>query len=206
VTSKLLSGGSDYGIADCDCADDFTCGQHRIRLEDNMTTPNPNPIDELIATVDHLRFQHRKAGRFMVHPETVRELRDHLRREIDDTNYRVLGFELIESTYVEKGRFVPVPDQPAVAVWRDEVPPSHTQMAREVRCTCSYEDSEEMTSHSPLCGVARRKDTGRTPVCTGLTAAFCPVCGTCNCDRDGGMDRIGCPLHGADSRHREGDS
>jgi hypothetical protein len=47
----------------------------------------------------------------------------------------------------------------------------------------------------------------RPPVvrCTGMTAQWCPIHGTCRCpDREHAMDDPGCPLHGPGSGHAEG--
>lgn len=37
--------------------------------------------------------------------------------------------------------------------------------------------------------------------CTGLTARWCPVHGSCTCDRDVDLDDAACPLHGWRSTH-----
>jgi hypothetical protein len=50
-------------------------------------------------------------------------------------------------------------------------------------------------------------NVGRPPVvrCTGLTAQWCPVHGSCRCpDREQAMDDSDCPLHRLGSRHAEG--
>lgn len=40
--------------------------------------------------------------------------------------------------------------------------------------------------------------------CEGVSAAWCPNCGDCICDREEGMDHPDCPLHAPDSPHAEG--
>ena len=40
-------------------------------------------------------------------------------------------------------------------------------------------------------------------VCTGLTAAWCPIHGDCVCDREQSMDHPDCPLHAPESPHAE---
>lgn len=37
--------------------------------------------------------------------------------------------------------------------------------------------------------------------CTGVAASWCPVCGTCICNRAAGLDDPRCPLHGPGSPH-----
>ena len=46
---------------------------------------------------------------------------------------------------------------------------------------------------------------GVLAACTGMSAAWCPVHGTCICpDRENGMlNDDGCPLHNRDSDHAE---
>ncbi len=45
--------------------------------------------------------------------------------------------------------------------------------------------------------------------CTGLTAEWCPIHGTCTCDRESDLDGLTCPLHSPNSNHAtqpEGDT
>lgn len=46
-----------------------------------------------------------------------------------------------------------------------------------------------------------------TPSCTGLTAAWCPVCGDCTCallpSGEPCLDSEHCPLHSVHSKHAE---
>ncbi|MDA8313972.1 MAG: hypothetical protein M0010_02165 [Actinomycetota bacterium] len=48
--------------------------------------------------------------------------------------------------------------------------------------------------------------SGATVRCTGLTATWCPICGTCTCPADPqtgerNLDTDGCPLHDTSSLH-----
>ena len=46
------------------------------------------------------------------------------------------------------------------------------------------------------------RDLGLAPRCTGVSAAWCPVCGDCKCpDREQDLDDPRCPLHGSASDH-----
>ena len=49
-----------------------------------------------------------------------------------------------------------------------------------------------------------RRFVGAGHPCTGVSAAWCPNCGDCICDREESMDHTDCPLHAADSPHAEG--
>ena len=48
-----------------------------------------------------------------------------------------------------------------------------------------------------------QREGGEPIHCTGLSAAWCPRCGKCTCDRAVNMDNPDCPLHGDDSHHAE---
>ncbi len=61
---------------------------------------------------------HTKVTRYLVHPETWLEIRQYDSREVDDANFRIFGIEIMLSSYVEKGRFVPVPPENPITVWR----------------------------------------------------------------------------------------
>lgn len=51
---------------------------------------------------------------------------------------------------------------------------------------------------------ALAEDAVAAPECTGLTAQWCPVHGTCMCDRESdSWDWLGCPLHRQGSTHAE---
>jgi hypothetical protein len=44
----------------------------------------------------------------------------------------------------------------------------------------------------------------KAPACTGLTARWCPRCGTCSCPIDGeALSDFACPLHGVHSKHAD---
>ena len=48
-----------------------------------------------------------------------------------------------------------------------------------------------------------RREGGEPVHCTGVSAAWCPRCGSCTCDRAANMDNPDCPLHSEDSHHAE---
>jgi hypothetical protein len=50
---------------------------------------------------------------------------------------------------------------------------------------------------------AARESAKPEPTCTGFTAAWCPVHGSCLCPRARSMDHPDCPLHGSGSEHAE---
>lgn len=51
------------------------------------------------------------------------------------------------------------------------------------------------------------RQTLNRPVCTGVSAAWCSICGDCVCDRESGeMNSEECPLHSRVSMHAQVDS
>jgi len=59
------------------------------------------------------------------------------------------------------------------------------------------EEKREPPDPATVCTVAA------LPQCTGLTARWCPVCGTCACGDTDELCQPGCPLHDPDSPHGE---
>ena len=48
-----------------------------------------------------------------------------------------------------------------------------------------------------------RRAQSAPPECEGLTARWCPRCGTCSCEQDGDLNDPACPLHAPSSQHAE---
>lgn len=89
----------------------------------------------------------------------------------------------------------------------------HQDITPVITCACKgrlFGDSvndalEAFGRHLPNCEVWRSED-GEESAHTGISATWCPLCGTCTCpDREDGngrtLDHPGCPLHSHDRTH-----
>lgn len=63
----------------------------------------------------------------------------------------------------------------------------------------------EVSAHATALAhhILATEQRGEPVACEGLTARWCPRCGTCTCPQDGDLNADGCPLHDPRSTHAE---
>ncbi len=61
-----------------------------------------------------------------------------------------------------------------------------------------------MTTADRIANLRAEADRLESTTCTGLSAQWCPIHGTCRCpDREDAMNSPECPLHSTTSSHAE---